>query len=166
MEKFIEKMETLLQRKEWLFKNVLVALTLVGLFFFFCSPRYWSCLHSEIVSVYVTSGAWILFAAWILWLMVLLIDEQNAELRQLDWDLDSFLKQRGNRPFVRHDFAKFKYGEKIPSSSSRYKNLRSTLENALDDWRIEICENIQNTGNKIVYRKKLISKEKGINKKD
>ena len=34
-EKFIEKMEALLVRKESLFKQVLVALTLVGLFFFF-----------------------------------------------------------------------------------------------------------------------------------
>ncbi len=156
MEKFIEKMEILLQRKEWLFKTVLVVLTLVGLFFFFYTPC-WLCWKSnEVISVYVTSGAWILFAAWILWLIVLWVKEEEQYFKELDSDFKNFLKKIKGKPFTRYDFAKFKYAEETPSTSSKYKNLRRFIKRALDAWIIEICEDMKDSRNgRIVYKEKL-----------
>ena len=156
MEKFIEKMEILLQRKEWLFKTVLVVLTLVGLFFFFYTPC-WLCWKSnEVISVYVTSGAWILFAAWILWLIVLWVKEEEQYFKELDSDFKNFLKKIKGKPFTRYDIAKFKYAEETPSTSSKYKNLRRFIKRALDAWIIEICEDMKDSRNgRIVYKEKL-----------
>ena len=156
MEKFIEKMEILLQRKEWLFKTVLVVLTLVGLFFFFYTPC-WLCWKSnEVISVYVTSGAWMLFAAWILWLIVLWVKEEEQYFKELDSDFKNFLKKIKGKPFTRYDFAKFKYAEETPSTSSKYKNLRRFIKRALDAWIIEICEDMKDSRNgRIVYKEKL-----------
>lgn len=56
MDKFIDKMEILLNKKQCLFKCVLITLTLVGFFFFFCSPRYWFFYPNEVIAVYVNMG--------------------------------------------------------------------------------------------------------------
>lgn len=158
MDKFIEKMEALLEEKECLFKGILLLLTVVGLFFFFCSPCYWFFSPESVIAVYVTAWAWMLFAAWILRLIVL---GTNEEKKQDKSDLDDFLEFWGKEPFDRHDFAKFKYGTEILSSSSKYKNLWNTLRNALKEGKIKPAEKDDNkknaknnlSKNRLMYKK-------------
>ena len=152
MEKFIEKMEALLVRKESLFKQVLVALTLVGLFFFFYAPCCLCWKSNEVISVYVTSGAWMLFAAWILWLIVLWVKEEEHQLWR---DLADFLRYWGTDPFTRFDFVKFKYGKEFLSSDNEYKNSGKTLRNWLRDWMIEVYKTAHKWKKaQITYKKK------------
>ena len=97
-----------------------------------------------------------LFAAWILWLIVLWVKEEEQYFKELDSDFKNFLKKIKGKPFTRYDFAKFKYAEETPSTSSKYKNLRRFIKRALDAWIIEIWEDMKDSRNgRIVYKEKL-----------
>ena len=96
-----------------------------GTFFSFSNP--------PIMEKYVEIGAWMIFVAFILGIILLW---SEAEKKIITWKFEQFLKKQNNQPFTRHDLAAFIYDTEIETTDNRYKALGALLRSAQNEWII------------------------------